>query len=149
MDRRTWALRVPSSVAAHWPGQEKAPPAIRRAGLLAASGAVGVDPIGCGDTTRRRGRPSQDNPQNLDAVDRLGEDPVGQGHRSFVVGGEGSVELGVLAGQLRQRDGVALLYFDGGADRRTAADNPTGVTVPTLAAAFPASSRTPGGEGAG
>jgi arginase len=135
MDSRSWALLgVPSSAAAHWPGQEKAPQALREAGLLSALDEAGVDVVDAGDTTRRRGRPDGGNPQNLDAVvaglvevsDRVA-DLVGQGRRPFVVGGECSVELGVLAGHLRQRDDVALLYFDGGVDLRTPADNPTGV----------------------
>jgi len=43
---------VPSSVRAHWPGQEKAPQVLRDAGLLPALLAVGLEHC-------RRGRPQR------------------------------------------------------------------------------------------
>ena len=45
----------------------------------------------------------------------------------MVIGGDCSIELGVLSGFLRAGEDPALLYFDGGVDLRTPETNPTGV----------------------
>jgi arginase len=49
------------------------------------------------------------------------------GEVPLVVGGDCTVELGVLSGFLRAGGDPALLYFDGGVDLYTPATNPTGI----------------------
>jgi arginase len=69
-------LGVPSSAAAHGPGQEKAPAALRRAGLPERLTAAGARVADYGDlpVVRWRPDPQQRRPHNLQAVlDVLGE----------------------------------------------------------------------------
>jgi arginase len=51
---------------------------------------------------------------------RAGEVPL-------VIGGDCTIELGVISGFLRAGEDPALLYLDGGVDLRTPLDNPTGI----------------------
>ena len=52
---------------------------------------------------------------------------VRAGETPLVVGGDCTIELGVISGLLRAGEDPALLYFDGGVDLRTPRDNPTGI----------------------
>ena len=63
-------LGVPSSAAAHGPGQEKAPAALRRAGLPERLAAAGVPLVDYGDlpVVRWRPDPHRHHPHNVDAV---------------------------------------------------------------------------------
>jgi arginase family enzyme len=63
-------LGVPSSAAAHGPGQEKAPAALRRGGLPERLAAAGVRVADYGDlpVVRWRPDPHQRRPHNLQAV---------------------------------------------------------------------------------
>jgi arginase len=128
-------LGVPSSAGAHWPGQEKAPRALREAGLaqrLASSGLLAEDH---GDLQPVRFRPEPGrHPQGLDAVARVARAVAGRveevlrlGQSPFVVGGDCTVELGVISGFLRAGKDPALLYLDGGVDLYTPETNPTGI----------------------
>jgi arginase len=58
--------------------------------------------------------------RRVDSVLRGGEVPL-------VVGGDCTIELGVLSGFLRAGEDPALLYLDGGVDLYTPATNPTGI----------------------
>jgi arginase len=80
-------LGVPSSAAAHGPGQEKAPAALRQAGLSEQLAAAGVHLVDYGDLpggVRWRPDPHQRRPQDLldrhprDLGDRPGGQPLGQ-----------------------------------------------------------------------
>ncbi len=133
---RTFALLgVPSSAGAHWPGQEKAPRALREAGLVERLRAAGHTVRDLGDLPRTRFRPDPGrHPQSLEAVvgvvgsvaDRV-EGAVRAGHVPLVVGGDCTIELGVLSGFIRAGEDPALLYFDGGVDLFTPDTNPTGI----------------------
>ncbi|MEW9551089.1 arginase family protein [Nonomuraea sp. NPDC050783] len=122
-------LGVPSSAAAHWPGQENAPEALRRAGL-----ADRLPVRDYGDLPRIRMRPDRGHPQNFAltaevaaAVAGRVEGIVRDGLVPLVVGGDCTIELGVVAGALRAGADPALVYVDGGADLRTPETAPTGV----------------------
>ena len=129
-------IGVPSSAGAHWPGQDKAPRALREAGLVERLESVGLVVVDHGDLPRVRFRPDPEhrNPQNLKAVagvirsvaDQL-EATLQAGELPLVIGGDCTIELGVLSGFLRAGQDPALLYLDGGVDLRTPATNPTGV----------------------
>ena len=55
------------------------------------------------------------------------EEILNTGQVPFVVGGDCTVELGVISGSLRAGENPALLYLDGGVDLYTPATNPTGI----------------------
>jgi arginase len=84
--------------------------------------------------TRFRPDPERRNPQNLEAVaevvravaDRV-EAALRAGEMPLVIGGDCTIELGVLSGFLGAGQDPALLYFDGGVDLRTPETNPTGI----------------------
>jgi arginase len=135
--RRTIGLiGVPSSAGAHWPGQDKAPRALREAGMVGRLEAVGLSVVDHGDLPRARFRPDREhrNPQNLKTVvevarlvaDRV-EEALLADEMPLVVGGDCTIELGVLSGFVRAGRDPALLYLDGGVDLRTPETNPTGI----------------------
>ena len=129
-------LGVPSSAAAHGPGQEKAPAALRRAGLPERLAAAGVRVVDYGDlpVVRWRPDPHRRRPHNLQAVlgvlgetsRRVGE-ILADGRVPLVLGGECSVTIAVMAAFRDRGIEPALLYMDGGVDLFTPATNPTGI----------------------
>jgi arginase len=136
MPRRIGFIGAPSSAGAHWPGQEKAPRALRDAGLVKRLESVGCGVVDRGDLPRVRFRPDKEHrrPQNLAAVVEVArsvaervESALRGGEIPLVIGGDCTIELGVLSGFLRAGRDPALLYFDGGVDLRTPATNPTGI----------------------
>jgi arginase len=129
-------LGVPSSAAAHGPGQEKAPAALRRAGLVERLTAAGVRLADYGDLPPARWRPDPDQrrPHNLRAVvGVLGEASRGvgavlaDGRAPLVLGGECTVTIAVMSAFRDRGTAPALLYMDGGVDLFTPATNPTGI----------------------
>jgi arginase len=129
-------LGVPSSAAAHGPGQEKAPAALRQAGLPKRLAAAGVPVVDYGDLPVVRWRPDrhQRRPHNLQAViGVLRETAVrvgailADGRIPLVLGGECSVTIAVVAAFGDTGIEPALLYMDGGVDLFTPATNPTGI----------------------
>ncbi len=132
--RRVGLIGVPSSAGAHWPGQEKAPGVLRGAGLVERLESAGCAVVDHGDLPRFRFRPDSGHPQNLAAVIEVArsvaervEGALGDGEIPLVIGGDCTIELGVLCGFLRAGEDPALLYLDGGLDLRTPTDNPTGI----------------------
>lgn len=133
---RTIALiGVPSSAGAHWPGQEKAPQYLRRAGLverLAAAAPV----VDQGDLPVVRFWPDRAHPrqQNLARVVDIATQTAEQVETALqrqalplVVGGDCTIALGVIAGFLRHGVDVGLLYFDGHIDLNTPATSRSGI----------------------
>jgi arginase len=113
-------LGVPTSAGAFAPGQERAPAALREAGLLTALGERGVEVRDLGDSPVWRWRPDRERPraQNLDAVTAIARETaervgaaLGDGPL-LVLGGDCSIELGVVAGHLAQDTSVGLVYLD-------------------------------------
>src|SRR5215216_4133879 len=102
-------------MGAHAPGQEQAPAALRAAGV-----ADGLTDLG--DTTLRRWAPDREHrrAQNAGAVAEAAHEVAAlvdaalrDGHRPLVLGGDCTVELGVVAGARRAGSGrVGLVYFD-------------------------------------
>ena len=103
-------LGVPTSAGAFAPGQEKAPAALREAGLLDALGDRGIEVLDRGDSEVWRWRPDREQPraQNLDAAVRIVRETAERvesalaedGRPLLVLGGDCSIELGTLAGHL-------------------------------------------------
>jgi len=113
-------LGVPTSAGAFAPGQERAPAALRDAGLLTALGQRGMEVRDLGDSPVWRWRPDRERPraQNLDAVTAIARDTAERVEAALgdgpllVLGGDCSIELGVLAGHLVQDRSVGLVYLD-------------------------------------
>src|SRR5215218_5385512 len=126
-------LGVPSSAAAHGPGQEKAPAALRRAGLSERLAAAGVPLVDYGDLPVVRWRPDrhQRRPHNLQAVLGVLRETTGRvgailadGRIPLVLGGECSVTIAVVAAFGDTGVEPALLYMDGGVDLFTPGHQP-------------------------
>jgi arginase len=113
-------IGVPSSMGAFAPGQEKAPAALRAAGLVELLRERGLAVEDRGDSPVRRWRPDpgRRQAQNLTAVtDNVRETGVrvrDAAAPALVLGGDCTVGLGTLAGQ--PAEGLGLLYFDMHAD---------------------------------
>jgi len=122
---------VPSSVAAHAPGLERAPAALRRAGLLDALGDLVVDH---GDTSLARWRhdpPRRGSPHDVERVAEVLQEAraavggvLAHGHRPLVLGGECTLILAVVAAFADTGRDVGLVYVDGGQDLQLPADHP-------------------------
>jgi arginase len=129
-------IGVPTSAGTHGPGQEKAPRALRRAGLLRGLEAAGIEARDEGDLPVAMYQAAAADPRqrNLDAVvevagrvaDRV-QEVLGRGLAPLVVGGDCTITLGVVAGFARHDGDLGLLYFDGDADLSTPATSRSGV----------------------
>jgi arginase len=131
-------IGAPSSAGAHWPGQEKAPAALRTVGLVERLEEVGLRVNDHGDLPRVRFRPDKRrrHQQNLSAVVEVAsqvaervEATVRANQVSLVLGGDCTIELGVLAGALRggHIGELGLLYVDGHADLNTPVTSTSGI----------------------
>ena len=134
--RRIGLIGVPSSAGAHGPGQEKAPAALRQAGLLGAVRETGLEiddlgnlPVTRFEPDRRHAR--QQSLSRVVAVDRQVADAVDEaverGMLPLVLGGDCTITIGVIAGLLRRQAELGLIYFDGDADLTTPATTHSGI----------------------
>jgi len=132
----TALIGVPTSAGAHGPGQEKAPAALRRAGLVPRLRAAGVTVHDHGDLPVATYRPAVADPtqRNLEGVaavaelvaERVGQ-ALGLGLSPLVVGGDCTITIGVVSGFLRHGGDLGLLYFDGDSDLSTPASTRSGI----------------------
>ncbi len=124
-------LGVPTSAGSFTPGQELAPAALREAGLGQALRERGIDVHDLGDSPVWRWRVDRERPraQNLDAVVDIVRETAGRVERALadaagpllVLGGDCSIELGVIAGHLAHGERIGLVYFDMHPDLNTPA----------------------------
>ncbi|WP_129790785.1 arginase family protein [Sphingosinicella sp. CPCC 101087] len=121
MARTLSLVGAPSSAGAYAPGQEKAPAAFRRHGLVSALLESGLRVNDRGDVPGFRWRQDPQRPKamNLDAVRRTAaavadrvEQALADGDAVLVLGGDCTVELGTVAGALRDERSVGLVYID-------------------------------------
>ena len=129
-------IGVPSSAGAHGPGQEKAPSALRKAGLLGALREAGLDVEDLGDLPVARFTPDGANRKRQSQsrvvkVARLVAESVGRAVERelvpLVLGGDCTITLGVVAGLLRHQPDLGLIYFDGDADLTTPETTRSGI----------------------
>ena len=127
---------VPSSAGARRVGQDKAPQAFRRAGLIDGLRRGGLQVYDSGDLAPVVFKPDVENPkqQNLtlvcDTARRVAEKiSVAAEHKGKVVvlGGDCTITLGVLAGVIPHTSNLGLLYFDGDVDLNTPATTNSGI----------------------
>lgn len=118
-------IGVPTSAGAHHAGLERAPAALRQAGLLGRLRAAGVDIVDAGDLPVTLFSPDADHPKarNLAAVAAVAREVADavagrleEGLLPLVVGGDCTITLGVVAGFRRRHADVGLIYADGDAD---------------------------------
>lgn len=131
---RTWGvLGVPTSAAAHWPGLEKGPAALRGAGLIERLRAAGTRVTDHGDrtTTRWRADRPDDRPNNWRAATDVIADSrtaiggvLAAGHHPLVLGGDCTLAVALVAAALDHHPDVGLLYVDGGQDLMIPVDHP-------------------------
>jgi len=136
MKQKIALIGVPSSAGAHWPGQEKAPDYLRKAGLVACLEGTGLEVIDFGDLPTVRFWPDREHRQgqNLDSVvevcQRMADQvdsALQQNALPLVIGGDCTISLGVIVGFQRHIKNLSLLYFDGHVDLNTSATSPSGI----------------------
>jgi arginase len=129
-------IGVPSSAGAHGPGQEKAPSALRKAGLLGALREAGLDVEDLGDlpvtrfTPDHANRKRQSQPRVVKVARQVADGVAGAVERELiplVLGGDCTITLGVVAGLLRHQPDLGLIYFDGDADLTTPETTHSGI----------------------
>ena len=120
MRERITVIGAPSSAGAYSPGQEKSPQALREAGLVDLINRSGSTCGDSGDVGGFRWAPDTETPaaQNLDAVVKVAgkvRDAVAKAapaEFTLVLGGDCTVGVGTVAGQLKMAERLGLIYFD-------------------------------------
>lgn len=129
MPKKITLIGAPSSIAAHAPGQEKAPAMLREAGLLADMKAAGVEVKDTGDLPgfRYHADPANPRARNVaqvvenarnvaDAVARA----INNGETYLVLGGDCTNGVGAVAGATRDAGKrVGVIYLDMHGDMNT------------------------------
>jgi arginase len=132
-----WTLiGVPTSAGAHHAGQDRAPVALRAAGLLDRLRAAGVSVRDAGDVPGAVFAVDHARPQarNLAAVVKVASEVAvaaealtRAGQRPLVVGGDCTITVGVVAGIRRVHPDVGLAYVDADADLGGLSNETSGV----------------------
>ncbi|MCI9856938.1 arginase family protein [Microbacterium proteolyticum] len=121
-------LGVPSSAGAYCVGVERAPAALREAGLVEALRAAGAEAVDRGDLTMRRWAPDRESPfaQNVgdeaEAIRELSAAAAGllaEGERLLVLGGSCMVAVGLCAAMAERGERPRLIYIDRHLDLNT------------------------------
>jgi arginase len=129
-------LGVASSAGTHYAGQERAPAALRAAGLIDRLIAAGLTVPDRGDVVTEIFAVDHTNPtrRNFQAVLRTARQladevsrVVADGAVPLVLGGDCTITVGVVAGVRRVRPDAGLFYFDGDADLATPEATSSGV----------------------
>jgi arginase len=160
MLKRLAIIGAPSSAGAYAPGQEKAPTALRAAGLLERLAARGITVDDEGDVSGFRWRADKASPRamNVNAALTVAKataqrvaSALAADAAVLVIGGDCTVELGTVAGALRETQSIGLVYIDLDTDLNTPQSTQDGAldwmgvahmlgvvgTVPELAALGP------------
>jgi arginase len=128
-------IGAPSSAAAFMPGTEKAPAALRAAGLVERLQAAGFEVIDSGDYApqifaddedHRRARNLPAIVAGLNELKARAEVAMKSGAFVLVLGGDCAQSIGLLTGARRYYKHVNLLWFDRDADLNTPATTPSG-----------------------
>ena len=128
-------IGAPSSAAAFLAGSEKAPAALRAAGLVERLQTAGYEVIDHGDCAprlfadddeHRRARNLQEIVAGLNDLKVRAEIAVKSGALVLVLGGDCAQVIGLLTGVRRYYKHVNLLWFDRDADLNTPASTPSG-----------------------
>lgn len=160
MFKRLAIIGAPSSAGAYAPGQEKASTALRAAGLLDFLTTRGIPVDDRGDVAGFRWRADKVNPRamNVNAASTVARataervaSALAADSAVLVLGGDCTVELGTVAGALRDTQSIGVVYIDLDTDLNTPQSTQDGAldwmgvahmlgisgTVPELAALGP------------
>jgi len=128
-------IGAPTSAAALRAGHERAPAALRTAGLIARLRAAGYEVADLGDCATQLYQPDDEHPRarNLppvlaalnDLKPRV-EQAVKSGALPLVLGGDCIIALATLAGVRRYYRNISLVYLDRDADMNVPATTPSG-----------------------
>jgi arginase len=128
-------IGAPSSAAAFSMGSEKAPAALRAAGLVEKLQGAGYEVVDYGDCAprlfadddeHRRARNLTEIVAGLNDLKTRAELAVKSGALVLVLGGDCAQVIGLLTGARRYYKHVNLLWFDRDADLNTPASTPSG-----------------------
>ncbi len=128
-------IGAPSSAAGFAPGTEKAPAALRAAGIIEKLQAVGYEIADYGDCAprlfaddeeHRRARNLTQIVAGLNDLKARAEIAVKSGALVLVLGGDCAQVIGLLAGARRYHKHINLLWLDRDADLNTPASTPSG-----------------------
>jgi arginase len=128
-------IGAPSSAAAFLPGSEKAPAALRAAGLIERLQSIGYEITDFGDCTPRlfadddehkRSRNIPEIVASLNDLKPRAELALKSGALLLVLGGDCTQIIAMLAGARRYYKHLNLLWFDRDADLNTPASTPSG-----------------------
>jgi arginase len=128
-------IGAPSSAAAFLAGSEKAPAALRAAGLVEKLQSAGFEVIDHGDCATRLFADDEEHrrARNLPAIvaslndlKLRAEVAIKSGALVLVLGGDCSQVIGLLTGARRYYKNISLLWFDRDADLNTPATTPSG-----------------------
>jgi arginase len=128
-------IGAPSSAAAFGAGSEKAPAALRAAGLAEKLQSTGYEVVDYGDCAprlfaddeeHRRARNLSEIVAGLNDLKTRAEFAVKSGALVLVLGGDCAQVIGLLTGTRRYYKHVNLLWFDRDADLNTPASTPSG-----------------------
>ena len=128
-------IGAPSSAAAFLAGSEKAPAALRAAGLVEKLQSAGFEVIDHGDCAPRLFADDEEHrrARNLPAIvaglndlKLRAEVAVKSGALVLVLGGDCAQVIGLLTGARRYYKNISLLWFDRDADLNTPASTPSG-----------------------
>jgi arginase len=128
-------IGAPSSAAAFLPGSEKAPAALRTAGIVEGLQSAGFEVIDHGDCAprlfadddeHRRARNLKEIVAGLNDLKLRAEIAVKSGALVLVLGGDCAQSIGLLAGARRYYKHLSLLWMDRDADLNTPATTPSG-----------------------
>jgi arginase len=133
--RRLAIIGAPTSVASFSPGQEKAPAALRSAGLELRIRSAGIEVEDLGDSpvsrwTSDRNWFSGPTMARIVADVAIARDRIATsraaGYLPLLVGGNCTLNLAMVAGTLQPDRSVGVVYFDGHIDLNTPASAPDG-----------------------
>jgi len=133
--RKIAIIGAPTSAAALTPGHERAPFALRAAGLIERLQAAGFEVTDAGDCQQQISKPDDDHPrarnipQLVSALNDLRprvEIAVKSGALPLIIGGDCSIALATVAGARRYYRHVGLIYVDRDADMNVPATTPSG-----------------------
>ena len=128
-------IGAPSSAAAFSPGSEKAPAALRTAGLIERLQSIGYEVTDLGDCALRlfaddeehkRARNIPEIVASLNDLKPRAELAVKSGALVLVLGGDCTQIVALLTGARRYYKQINLLWFDRDADLNTPASTPSG-----------------------
>jgi arginase len=127
-DKRLTIIGVPTSAGAYSPGQEKAPDALRNAGLIKFLEANNVRVTDKNNVPGFRWKADKENPRAMNR-DQVAEVTIALSQKIYeslkadekilVIGGDCSIELGAVAGSLQQSENIGLIYIDLDTDLNT------------------------------